>query len=365
VTKPDIAEEITMSQLNDTTELRANKHLTERNRYTIEILLKEKYKPLMIAKRLGKGIRTIEREINRGKVQQQNTDLTFRMEYCADFGQRMYDKAARNKGPGLKIGYDIELAKFIENKIIVESWSPDAVIGHIKEKKISFKTTICTKTLYNYIDSEEVFLELTNKHLPVKKDGKKRTYNKVRKIALNNIKGTSIEERSPDIENRDEYGHWEMDCVIGRKAGGGAVLLVLSERSTREELIFKIEAKKQEFVVKEIDDLEKRLGKKFGNKFKTITMDNGSEFLDWEGIENSKLKPGEKRLKTYYAHPFSSWERGTNENINKLIRRFIPKGTDLGKYTKKHIKYIQDWINNYPRKIFGYKTASEMVKLAS
>jgi len=354
-----------MSQLNDTTDVRFNKHLTERDRYTIEVLLKEKYKPYMIAMRLGKGIRTIEREIARGQVQQQNSDLTFRIEYCADFGQRMHDMAAKNKGPGLKIGHDIELSKFIENKIIKENWSPDAVIGHIKEKEISFTTTICTKTLYNYIDSGEVFLELTNKHLPVKKDGKKGTYNKVRKIALNNIKGTSIEERSPDIEDREEYGHWEMDCVVGRKAGGGAVLLVLSERRAREELIFKIEAKKQEFVVKEIDRLEKQFGKKFRDKFKTMTMDNGCEFLDWEGIENSKLNPGEKRLKTYYAHPFSSWERGTNENINKLIRRFIPKGTDIGKYTKKHIKYIQDWINNYPRRIFGYKTASEMVKLAS
>ena len=354
-----------MSQLNDTTNLHFNKHLTERNRYTIEVLLKEKFKPHMIAKRLCKGIRTVEREIARGQVQQQNSDLTFRMEYCADFGQRMYDTAARNKGPGLKISHDIELSRFIEDKIIKENWSPDAVIGHIKEKQIEFETTICTKTLYNYIDSGEVFLELTNKHLPVKKDGNKRTYNKVRKIALNNIKGTSIEERPPDIEDREEYGHWEMDCVVGRKAGGGAVLLVLSERSTREELIYKIEAKKQEFVVKEINGLEKRLGKRFGKKFKTITMDNGSEFLDWEGIESSKLNPGEKRIKTYYAHPFSSWERGTNENINKMIRRFIPKGTDIGQYTKKHIRYIQDWINNYPRRIFGYKTASEMVKLGS
>ena len=354
-----------MSQLNDTTDVRVNKHLTERNRYTIEDLLKEKMSPKMIAKRLGKSVRTIEREIARGKVQQQNSNLSFRTEYKADYEQLQHREAARNKGPGLKIGNDIKLSQFIENKIVVERWSPDAVIGHIVEKKIGFKTSICTKTLYNYIDSGEVFLELTNKHLPVKKDGIKRPYNKVGKIALNNIKGTSIEERPPDIEDREEYGHWEMDCVVGRRAGGGAVLLVLSERSAREELIFKIDAKKQEFVVKEIDGLEKRLGKEFSNKFKTMTMDNGCEFLDWEGIENSKLKPGEKRLKTYYAHPFSSWERGTNENINKLIRRFIPKGTDIGKYTKKQIKYIQHWINNYPRKIFGYKTASELAKLAS
>lgn len=354
-----------MSQLNDTTDVRANKHLTERNRYTIEDLLKEKISTIRIAERLGKSVRTIQREIARGKVQQQKSDLTFRKEYKADYGQRIYDEVARNKGPGLKIGNDIQLSQYIEDKIIKDSWSPGAVLGHIKEKEMIFKTSICLRTLYNYIDNEDVFLELTNKHLPVKKDGKKRTYRKVRKIALNNMKGTSIEERPPDIDDREEYGHWEMDCVVGRKEGGGAVLLVLSERSAREELIFKIEAKKQEFVVREINKLEKKLGKKFRDKFKSITMDNGCEFLNWKDLEKSILRPGEKRLKTYYAHPFSSWERGTNENTNKLIRRFIPKGTDIGQYTKKQIKYIQDWINNYPRKIFGYKTAADMVKLVA
>jgi len=114
---------------NNTTESRKYKHLTERERYKIEILLKEKLKAFEIAQRMGKGIRTIEREIARGKIRILNYDLTYREEYCADAGQRVYLENARNKGPGLKIGKDHKLVKHIENKIIREKYSPDAVIG--------------------------------------------------------------------------------------------------------------------------------------------------------------------------------------------------------------------------------------------
>lgn len=175
------------------------------------------------------------------------------------------------------------------------------------------------------------------------------------------MRGTSIEERNEIVENREEYGHWEMDCVVGNKGGSKAVLLVLSERKLREEIIFKMPNKTQEAVIAMLNKLEKRYGKKFKDKFKTITVDNGSEFLDFKGMERSMRNPEEQRVKIYYAHPYSSWERGTNENINKLIRRFIPKGTDIGKISKSAIKAIEKWINNYPRRIFGYKSSNDMV----
>lgn len=349
-----------MSQYNNISESRKYKHLNEKERYRIEILLKEGFKPYEIAQRMSRGIRTIEREITRGSVWLLNHDLTYRKEYCADVGQRIYEENSKNKGSGLKIGKDHKLAKHIEKKIIKEKYSPDAVIGEIREKKLKFETTICTKTLYNYIDRGDVFLNLTNKDLPVKKEGKKRDYKKV-KISHKNLKGTSIEERPPEVDNREEYGHWEMDCVVGKREGKGAVLLVLSERSIREEIIIKIPSKTQEAVVAAVDSLERKYRSAFKNKFKSITVDNGSEFLDYKGLERSVMDKESKRLKVYYAHPYSSWERGTNENINKLIRRFIPKGTDIGKVSKKTIKYIEDWINSYPRRIFGYKSAKDMM----
>lgn len=347
-----------MSHNNISIESRKGKHLTERERYTIEILLKEKKTASEIAKRLGRHQRTIEREMQRGTVKLLHHDLTFRKGYCADTGQRIYEENARNKGPGLKIGKDHKLARHIENKIVKEKYAPDAVIGEIKAKKLVFETLICTKTLYNYID-QGVFANITNKDLPVKRNKKKRVYQKV-KIPHRNLKGTNIEERSSEIDRRKEYGHWEMDCVVGSREGKGAVLLVLSERKHREEIIYKMPGKTQESVIKVLDRLEKKYGRHFREKFKTITTDNGSEFLDFKRMECSVRNPAEQRTKIYYAHPYSSWERGTNENINKLIRRFIPKGTDIGKINRATIKYIENWINNYPRKIFGYKCANDL-----
>ena len=346
-----------MSQFNNTLESRKNKHLTLRERYSIEDLLKENLRPLEIAKKLGKNNRTVEREISKGTVRLQNSDLTYRREYCADAGQRVYAKNGQNKGPGLKIGNDHKLVKHIEGKIRKDKYSPDAVIGEIKAKKLIFKTTICTKTLYNYID-QGIFINITNKDLPVKKDKKKRAYSKVR--THRKLKGTSIEDRPPEVEAREEYGHWEMDCVVGKRGGGGSVLLVLSERQRREEIIFKMPQKTQESVKEKLDHLELLHGEGFKNKFKTITVDNGSEFLDFESLENSLLTPENKRVTVYYAHPYSSWERGTNENINKLIRRFIPKGSNIDDYTEEDIQRIEHWINNYPRRIFGYRSANDM-----
>ena len=348
-----------MSQFNCNLKTRKNKHLNERERYKIEILLKENMKAKDIAKRLGRSTRTIERERKRGTIILLNSDLTYRKEYCADVAQRDYMDLSKNKGPGLKIGKDHKLAKHIEKKIIEDKYSPDAVIGEIKQKNKKFDTTICTKTLYNYID-QGVFANISNKDLPIKKNKKKGNYKKVR-IAHKNLKGTSIEERPEHIETREEYGHWEMDCVVGKRKGGGSALLVLTERKFREQIIIKMPNQKQKSVIKTLDKLEKQYGNKFKEKFKTITVDNGVEFLDYKSMQRSISNLEEKRTKIYYCHPYRSWERGSNENANRLIRRFIPKGADIGRFTHEMIKFIEDWINNYPRRIFDYKSSNVMM----
>lgn len=272
-----------------------------------------------------------------------------------DVGQRKYEQAASNKGAGLKIGHDHKLAKHIEKRIIKDKYSPDAVIGEIREKGFKFETQICT---YNYID-KGVFVNITNNDLPVKRKKKKGSYKRV-KVALKNLRGTSIEERPAHIEKREEYGHWEMDCVVGKRGGSGATLLVLTERAAREEIIRKMPDRSQESVKQVLDRLERKYGKRFGDKFKTITVDNGTEFLNSKELETSVIDPNQKRFKLYYAHPYSSWERGSNENANKLIRRFIPKGTDIGKLKHKDIQRIEHWMNNYPRRIHNYRTPKEM-----
>lgn len=347
-----------MSQSHCTTTSRCFKHITERERYQIEILLKQKQRPSEIAKALGKHKRTIEREIARGTVRMLGYALAYVDRYCADAAERVYREKAVNKGACLKIGHDHELANHIEKKIIQEKYTPDAVIGEIRAKGLKFKTDICTKTLYNYID-KEVFANITNKDLPVKRAPQKIRHKRVR-VAHNNLKGTSIEDRPEAANNREETGHWEMDSVVSGKGKGKATLLVLTERKTRKEIIRKMPDKTQKSVKKELDRLEREYGSRFTEVFKTVTVDNGTEFLNSTELESSIRKPGTLRTKIFYAHPYSAWERGTNENANKLIRRFIPKGTDIGKLKKRDIKRIENWMNNYPRKIHGYKSANDM-----
>lgn len=350
-----------MNHINHTLKATKNKYLTEKDRYKIEALKNAGLSNVEIAKQIGKSDRTIRREIQRGTIILRNSDWTEEKRYCADVAQRKYLENSSNKGPGLKIANDHKLAQYIEDKIINEKYSPDAVIGRIKEEGLKFKTSICTKTLYNYID-KDIFFKLNNKHLLVKKNGVKRRYKKIRKVALNNMKGRSIEERPDAVNSRESVGHWEMDCVVSGR-GSKSVLLVLTERCSRHALIFKMAGKTQEEVGKALDKLERKYRNSFKKIFKSITMDNGCEFVNQELIERSVITK-KKRITAYYAHPYSSWERGSNENTNKIIRRFIPKGSNINRYTQKDIKRIEQWINNYPRRILGYKTALEVYQAA-
>ena len=166
----------------------------------------------------------------------------------------------------------------------------------------------------------------------------------------------SIENRPEAANKRSEYGHWEGDLVIGKRKKG-SVLLTFTERMTREEIIIKIKGKNNEYVVKAVNALERKYGKRFYDKFKTITFDNGVEFMNYKGMEKSCLRKG-KRTQIYYAHPYCSGERGSNENNNRLIRRWIPKGISIDDISKEFIKKIENWINNYPRAMFDYKSSN-------
>ena len=345
-----------MGQLNLTTGQHRWKQLSEGERYKIEAHLDAKRTPVEIAKLMNRNRRTIEREISRGTVVLRDTYWRDIPQYKADVGQRVAEENASNKGRPLKIGKSHKLAQHIEKKIIESKHSPDAVIGEIKASGLQFEVTLCTKTVYNMIDSGN-FLKLSNKDLPVKRSGVKRKYRKMHKVALNNTKGRSIEERPSEVDNRKEYGHWEMDCLVGP---GKPCLLVLTERSRREQTIIKMSSKTQSDVKAALDKLERTHKRRFKEKFKSITMDNGSEFLNMAAIEQSVLYKGAKRTTCYYAHPYSAWERGSNENANKLIRRFVPKGMDIGKLSNKEVKRIERWMNHYPRKILGYKTPKQM-----
>lgn len=175
-----------------------------------------------------------------------------------------------------------------------------------------------------------------------------------------NKEGKTIHDRPKEIETREIIGHWEMDLVEGLKGQKEPYLLVLSERKTRKEIIELIPDKSAKSVGKALDRIERQLGvRKFRETFKTITTDNGAEFRNWETIERSYTGSKKKRTNQYFADAYSSWQRGTNENINKMIRRFLPKKTSFKGLKQEDIKRIEKWINNYPRKIFKFKTSEE------
>ena len=335
--------------------------LTRADRIKIEALLKEGLSKQKIAVHLGVHRSTIYNELKRGEYEHRNSDWTTETRYSPDIAQEKAEENLKVRGTQLKIGNDIAYANYIEDKIVNEDYSPAAVLGELKAqgREGEFNTTVCVATLYSYID-KGVFLKLTNKDLPVKKN-KKRGYKKVRKQQARAAAGDSIEQRPEEIDQREEFGHWEMDSVIGKRGVSKNVLLVLTERKTRDEIIFKLPDHTDEAVVAALDRLERRYGADmFKQIFKTITVDNGSEFADVNGLERSILEEGEKRTHLYYCHPYSSWERGTNEVTNKMVRRKVPKGTNFDDKTDEDIKKIENWINGYPRRIHGYRSAGEL-----
>lgn len=330
-----------------------HRHLTFTDRLRIEAMLKAKYRIVDIAAAIGFDPSTVYNELKRGRYTHLNSDYTTEERYSPDIAEERYRANLRAKGPDLKIGKDRRLAEYIEYKIIHEHYSPEAVLGEIEAQGLQFDTKICKATLYSYID-KGIFLHLTNKNLPCKAQRRKHP-RKVRPARV--PRGESIEKRPDSVNERREFGHWEMDLVIGRKRTK-PVLLVLTERLTRREIIIRLPNKTTASVVKALNRLERRYGDMFYKIFKTITVDNGSEFSDCAGMESSNRRKG-TRTKFYYCHPFSSCERGSNENLNRMIRRFVPKGANIGRFTLDEIQQIEDWLNTYPRKIHNYKSAQD------
>ncbi len=314
---------------------------------------------------IGCSESTIRRELKRGKVKQISSELIEYYSYSADIAQQDYDYKASSKGPELKLLKDYVFVEYVEYKIIKEKYSPDAIIMELENNDFcnpetgkEFDTKICTKTLYNYIDME-LFPNLTNKDLPREGKTPKRKQRKVRR-SYRNVDGKSIWERPEAANNRSEIGHWEMDCIESTKKADGSCLLTMVERKTRQTLIYKLPNQTQKCVINMLDRIERKMGRvKFAETFKTITVDNGSEFLDHQGMERSLRSKTKKRTMIYYCHPYSSWERGSNEHSNGMIRRFIPKGTAISDIPVTEVKRVEDWLNNYPRRILGGLSAKD------
>ena len=318
----------------------------------IEALHKARLSKREIAEQIGVSQRTIFYELKRGAYVHRNSDLTEEIRYSPRISEDKYRRSLKDKGADLKIGADREYADFLEKKVAYEGYSPEAALA--EAKKEGFETEISKQTFYRYI-SMDLFLSLTNKDLPVK--GRRRNKKKkVRRQSRANA-GDSIEKRPEEVASRETFGHWEMDSVVGPQGKSNSTLLVLTERKTRGEIIRKLDTHGAEEVVKALDALETEWGGIFSTVFKTITVDNGVEFSFVDQLERSCMKNDAKRTKLYYCHAYRSCERGSNENQNRMIRRKLPKGTSFDNMTNEDIRKVEDWINNYPRGIFGHETS--------
>lgn len=331
-----------------------NKYFTENERYQLEALLKQKVSVAKIAKQMDKSRTTIYNEIKRGTVEFLNSQLEKYKAYDAEYAQNDYVRKASNKGRALAIGNNLGFVKYAEKMMLDEKYSPYAVLETARENGM-IKNNISLSTFYNYLRAG-LFLNIKFKS-KVKKPEHKR------KVSLKNTIAKSINERPEEANNR-EQGHWEMDTVVSGKSGKGC-LLVLTERCSRKEIIKKMKDKSTKSVVKALNAIERTYGSlEFRKIFKSITCDNGTEFSDVQCIEKS-YQSNKKRTTLYFCHPYCASERGSNENQNRLVRRFIPKGSDISAYSTDYIKYIENWMNTYPRKLFNGLSSNQIYEKMS
>lgn len=334
--------------------------MTWEERLQLEALHRAKVPVSKIAAQLGFSRQTIYNELQRGMYLHEYKWYEEKR-YSADKAQQLHDYNQTAKGRPLKIGSDRAYADFLESKMLSREdkrkrYSPAAALAAARAE--GFQTAVCVTTLYSYI-TKGVFLTLTNKHLWEKSKRKKRSYERVEKIA--HPKLPSITARPDAASQRSEPGHWEMDLVIGKK-DTRPVLLTLTERYSRQELIFKLPNRQAATIRKVFDSLERQLPD-FKQRFKSITTDNGSEFLEYDKLIQSIR--GGQRFEVYYCHSYAAWEKGTVERHNRMIRRWFPKGTDFGKVTKKEVAELQAWMNGYPRRILNWQTPDEVAFIAA
>lgn len=355
-----------MSDTNNTLKKKENQyhHLTGKDRATIQTLIEQKdkngkrlFNNSYIANYLGVHRSTISRELKNRKSYRfmVRSGRTIEKPYNAtDANNNYLFKRALSKGQ-YKLHKYSKMAKYIEDKIKIDKWAPDAIIGYMKVHNYFIKEGFCkisVPTIYNAIRLGIIDVKIED----TRRMKYKQEYNYQDKSSLTASKiPYSIENRPEEINNRSTFGHFEIDTVIGTKRGKHECLLTITERKTKFEIIFKISSKTSENVVNKINQIKSFMNKHYNKFFKSFSADNGSEFSDFLGI----IK--DTKTKIFFCHPYCSGEKGTNEKQNSMIRYFIPKKTLIENYSHADINYIANWMNNYPRKILNYRTPLEAV----
>lgn len=322
-----------------------HKRLSFKERIIIETLLKEGKSKNYIANQLKRNRTTITREVNLWvKKPSDIYKAELAHSYALDTNKSKHCSDKINDNPKLKI--------FIFRCLLVGT-SPEIIAGRLKLIYPNDSImSISHESIYNYIyrHRQTKLAQKLIKLLPYHHH-KRRKQNKfaTKKTRIKNQ--ISIDDRPKYIQWRIEIGHWEGDLMIG--VGQKSAIGTIVERKTRYTFIVKLENRKSETVTQQFAKILNTMPKYI---LKSMTYDNGMEMANHQWLTQNT------GLKIYFAHPYSSWERGTNENTNGLIRRFLPKGTDFNNVSEQQLKNIQNNLNNRPRKVLGYKTPNEVMK---
>lgn len=337
--------------------VKRNSDLTYEERVNIEYMLKKRYTLQEMAEELGRNKSIISREINRHcKYKWNYNNGMCKKIYSAARAQGMYEFSKKQAGRKSKLSR--ALKQFIEDKILKEKWSPEEVAGYIKVNNIKFEIQPSFQLIYYWIEKGKLKIRPIDLVHKTKLE-KKKEKEKIEKLPKHKEK--SIHKRPKEIDENKEFGHWELDCVEGSKDSKKTYMTLL-ERLTKKYIVIEMEAHTNACIKKAIDSLEDKYGKNFNKIFKSMTTDNGHEFLNYDNIEISKDDKEKRRTEVYYCDPYSSWQKGMNENCNGILRRFISKGTDLNKISIEKLESILKKINGKPRKILGFIPADKRFK---
>lgn len=301
-------------------------HLTIEKRSQIEVLRKEGYSIRRIASLIGVHHSTVARELNRVEG-----------EYSAIKAHQLAISKSANRGRPTKL--TPQLAALIESRL-QQTWSSEEIVSAELVGVLSFKT------IYSWI--HRGFLTVTETVL--RRKGKKPSTQEKR--GRFTVKRT-IKERPQEVEDREVFGHWELDAMVSSRGESKGCLVTFVERKTRFYIAVKMEDRTKDSMFLAISSLYNTLTSKL---LKTFTVDRGKEFACYEQVETKFGIP------MYFADAYAAWQRGTNENSNGLLREFFPKKTDLAQVTLDKLREVLMLINNRPRKCLEFKTPFDMLK---
>lgn len=307
--------------------------ITSEERYTLAALRREGFNQAKIARRMGRHRSTISRELRRNAARH---DGRYRAHGAIERTSARRSLSRRNRRFS-----EVQWA-LVEEKL-KEGWSPEQIAGRLgREGRLS----ISHETIYLHIWRDRVEggdLYRSLRHCSKQRRKRYSAYDSRGRLAGKR----HISERPPSVEGRRFFGHWEVDTVVGSRDKDCVATLV--ERKTGYALVGKLADRGMRGMSRRLTKMILRLPA----CFKTITSDNGTEFHDYASVEQAT------GVKFYFATPYHSWERGTNENFNGLLRQYLPKRTSQAHITQRDCEAIADKLNRRPRKRLGYRTPAE------